>query len=227
MMMQNCIFDDFIDKSAIWFSEAGGDDGKLVQLVDYLISNKVQLVSVSFDNVGKIWPWLENKKIDIYSRFKFANVPDVDVIKNISDLVRDISRCFRIGATGAQIFVNVCDLSVLVNELKTIRDDLFFNSKLELCLNLDSIDSVNVVDVFQILAEIKPDSVLFYSLKNESDEKSDFVGRLFGVLNTWQLDNTDIHFLINENAYRAEQVVRLVGMIRHDLSDGLRVFFKI
>ena len=57
----------------------------------------------------------------------------------------------------------------------------------------------------------------------DAGDKSDFVGRIYGMLNTWDADNKfDLHFAFGPNFMRIEQALRLVQSVRPELVGRLK-----
>ena len=53
--------------------------------------------------------------------------------------------------------------------------------------------------------------------------KSDFVGRIYAMLNAWNNDNEfELHFALGPDSMRIEQVVRLVEQLQPQLLDRIK-----
>ena len=53
--------------------------------------------------------------------------------------------------------------------------------------------------------------------------RSDFVGRVYSMLHNWNMDG-ELHFILNNNVDRMDQVIRLVESEKPELGDKLRFF---
>ena len=107
--------------------------------------------------------------------------------------------------------------------LRPIRDDLFFNKNLSVGLDICKIEPEQWADVFGALNAISAASVIFV-LSCDTGDKSDFVGRFYGALNAMDTFRGDVHFAPLANPTRAEQVVRLIEQIRPEKLTNLRFF---
>ena len=166
-----------------------------------------------------IWPWLEQAGVDIMARFYF---PDTSITDNqIYDITAQINSAFKVGATGAQVFLAYGALDGLVEQTHIIRDDLFFNRDLSIGIDIGDVDSCDWENLFANLQKINASSLLLV-LTNDAGKKSDFVGRIYGLLNAWRSDNKfDLHFAFGPNFMRIEQVLRLVESMQPELMDRL------
>ena len=223
MIKTKYIFDDFSDISNAWLGNDMVDSGTLALVADTVIQQKMSHISVPVDLVANLWPWVEGKNIKILTRFNF--VPDseksLDII--ISDLARDIMSGFRRGASGAQIYVPLSDLQSFVSEIKPIRDDLFFDKEFSLVINIDEINSGDDWNaIFEHVRIVNPDSVLITSGKEKFDASSDFVGRIYAMLEHWDL-NAKLFFLFGKNMMQLQQAIRLTHKMQPNLSPEIYV----
>ena len=207
--------------AALW---CGGDAESvdLARAVSVAIENKISVISVANDAVSVVWPWLENKKIKIYSRFYVNRVTSDDV----SALSEKINKCFKQGADGVQIFVSVQDLDNLVGQLCAIRDDLFFNKDLFIGLNINDIGPFDWELLYQSLIKIRATGLVIV-LGHDSGDASDFVGRVYAALSEWdEKNNFCLHFILGNNFTRIEQADRLVRAMCPDLSEKVCFFIN-
>ena len=108
-----------------------------------------------------------------------------------------------------------------------IRDDLFFNRELSIGLDLMEIDAGDWENLFAKLQKINASSVLFV-LSKDLGNKSDFVGRVYGMLESWDANNKfNLGFMFGSDLMRIEQVVRLVESVRPELGGRIKFFVNI
>lgn len=116
------------------------------------------------------------------------------------------------------------DFERVIDLLTVVRDDLFFEHNL--CLVMD-IQDIGIGDwdlVFNKLRDIRADSFGIL-LGEDMGNRSDFIGRIYGMLENWDFDG-DLHFVLGNNFDRIDQVIRLVESIRPDLSNKLNFFLE-
>ena len=115
-------------------------------------------------------------------------------------------------------------LDDLVAQTHIIRDDLFFNRELVIGLDIGDIDSDDWENLFHELKRINASAVMFV-LTKDFGKKSDFVGRVYGILNAWDSEfNGALHFALENRPERIDQAQRLVESIRPELVKNLRFF---
>ena len=85
---------------------------------------------------------------------------------------------------------------------------------------------VEFADMFECLKKINASSVCF-ALTRDDGKKSDFVGRVYGLLNAWDSDfHGALHFALENRPERIEQAHRLVKSIRPELIPDLRFWIN-
>lgn len=201
----------------------GGDTNgvDLARMVEVATQHNAHVVSVLPDVVPTVWPWLENSGVKIYGRFYLDEKIDVS---SLSDLTIKINQSFKYGANGAMVFVRYKNLSAMVDQVAFVRDDLFFNRDLVVGLDIGDVDSDDWVDLFRELKRINASAVCFV-LTKDAGKKSDFVGRVYGLLNAWDSEfGGALHFALENRPERIDQARRLVESIRPELMSGLRFF---
>ena len=224
MINYDYILQDFSFVKAAWAKQID-DDMDLARIADSALQNKIADLSVQPEYVSKLWAWLENKKVKIIARFYAENIKK-NTENNISLLTENINACFKQGADGVQVFIKKNDVSVFADQLCLIRDDLFFNKTLSIGLNLSDLYTADLKSLFISLKKIKADSLLLVLTKDEGD-KSDFVGRVYGILSSWDDEFYGaLHFVIGDNSVRVEQVIRLVQKVRPELLPKIRFFMS-
>ncbi|MBN1281503.1 MAG: hypothetical protein JW985_00860 [Alphaproteobacteria bacterium] len=197
------------------------DTADLVRIAEAVVNQNISFVSVLPESTEVLWTWLEKTPTKIMSRFYWNQINDV------SKLSEQVSHIFKKGASGAQIFVPYKMLSNFVSELEPIRDDLFFNKILSVCLNVDEINALDWEDVFYQVKKIKSD-VLFLDFHNDIKSKNDFVGRIYGFLENFDYEfDGDLHLSLGNDYEKIEQIWRLVQKIRPEISPRIKFFLNI
>ena len=219
MIDKSVIFDLVGTKAGLWCG-ADMDATDLADAVHVADVQKVPVISVVPNVVQTVWPWMEAGDIKIMSRFYLDGKKITE--DKISDITVRINTSLRQGANGAQIFLSYPALAGLVEQTHVVRDDLFFNKDLSIGMDVDEIGPFDWTDVFENLRKINASSVIFVFARDTGD-KSDFVGRLYGMLNAWNVENKfSLQFAFGPNLLRIEQTLRLVQRVRPNLMDGLR-----
>lgn len=223
MIEKNIIFDDFSDVASMWCDD-DIDSGELARVASIILDKKLPFVSVAPDCVHVMWPWLENTNVKIMARFVFHDKKISET--QISDLTMNINNMFKRGAHGAQIFMPYSALGGLVEQVYVIRDDLFFNKDLSIGIDINQIDSYDWGNLFENLRKINATSLLI-TLSKDTGDKSDFVGRIYGMLDAWEdVNNFDLHFAFGQNFQRIEQALRLIKSVRPELINTTKVFMN-
>lgn len=216
------LFRDLDGHLALWCgADARGAD--LAAMAERAVSGKMPAMSVVPDSVDTVWPWLEKTDVKILARFyldKFS--ADADAM---SDLSVRINAAFRRGACGAQIFVRARDIGALAGAIRPVRDDLFFNKELAIGTDIGEIDACEWGGVFDALGRINASRfVLAHAV--DAGAKSDFVGRVYGMLDTRSAWRGGLDFVLGDNAVRIDQAWRLICGMRPDLSGDVRFFIN-
>ncbi|MBR5153775.1 MAG: hypothetical protein IKW57_03210 [Alphaproteobacteria bacterium] len=221
MMNNDIIFDDFSQNTALW---CGGDmeQGELARAVEYVLENKMHMISVPAEVVKVVWPWLEQTDVKIVSRFYLTGNKISE--KQISDATININNVFKQGANGAQVFLRNAGLGELVEQTHVIRDDLFFDKDLIIGLDIADVEPCDWESVYEKLRKINA-SALMLVLTRDMGIKSDFLGRFFGAMNAWNPGNNfDLHFMLGNNPMRIEQVMRIAKQTKPHLLKNMRFF---
>ena len=217
-------FDDSNLNFALW-AKSNKDSADLAYLADFAVANKIDLISVGEDYVNIIWPWLENKKIKIFSRFYLEK--DINKSDNISETIKNINHVFKQGADGAQIFINYNDLNLFVSQTYLIKDDLFFNKELFIGLNICDVVPLDWGNLWVNIRKIRANGLIF-AFPVDKGNKSDFVGRLYAAIESWPNDfKCDLHFVLGDNDLRINQTKRLVEIMKPSLVNNLKFFINI
>ncbi|MFQ6777920.1 MAG: hypothetical protein ACLRFI_01315 [Alphaproteobacteria bacterium] len=196
------------------------DETDLAGGIDVLNSNGVKNISVLPDGVKIVWPWVEKNGVNIFARFYISDIDD----SSLGEFVKQVNVVFKHGATGVQIFLNVKSLEKFTNVISSVRDDLFFNKFLSVGLDVDEIDTGNYETVLNNLIKLRADSLLLVLLK-DTKTKSEFVGRVYGLLNAWNTDFSGaLHFMAQTNPERYIQFYRLVNSLQPQLVKNIHMF---
>jgi hypothetical protein len=223
MIDKSMIFDIVGTNAGLWCG-ADMDATDLADAVHSADAQNLPMISVVPNMVQTVWPWLEGNNIKIMSRFYLDGKKITE--EQISDVTVRINTSLRQGANGAQIFLSYGALAGLVEQTHVVRDDLFFNKDLSIGMDIGEIESFDWPDVFANLQKINASSVIFVFARDTGD-KSDFVGRLYGMLNAWNVENKfSLQFAFGPNLLRIEQAMRLVQQMRPNLMDGLRFWIN-
>ena len=211
--------DEIIKSVGLWLAD-DGDSADLAGAAEYAVDMNVRDLSVVPAQVNVVWPWVEKLKVKIMSRFYV----DSAVGDTISPLAVNIKSVFRQGADGAQVIVKLNDLNRFADSIVSVRDDLFFQKDLSVGLDIFEVWPLDWEDVFGALKKIQASSLLLI-LTQDTHEKSDFTGRIYGALSAWDADsNMELHVMLGESFARAEQVYRLVAKMRPELLSKLKFF---
>lgn len=221
MIESNEIFLDFDPRIALW-CDSVGDTNDLASLANYIIENKINLISVSSEIVSFIWTCLEKTNVKIMVRYDFDLSMHNNIDKYVSDLSEQINCAWKKGADGIQLFLRLKDLERFVDTFMFVRDDLFFQH--DLCIGID-IGEIGISDwenVFAKLRAIRAKS-LCLTLNEDMGNRSDFVGRVYGMLQKWDFDG-EVHFMLGNDYDRIDQVICLIESEQPELSNQVRFF---
>ena len=221
MIDTNAFLSEINARVGIWCG-ADTDGADLARMVQCATEWNADVLSVLPDAVPVIWPWIEDKPVNLLGRF-YVNNDKID--ENVmSDLTIKINQSFKSGASGAMVFVRYQHLRPMIDQVAIIRDDLFFNRELVIGLDICDIDSDDWVNLFRELKRINASAVCFV-LTRDTGKKSDFVGRVYGMLNVWDSEFSGaLHFALENRPERIDQARRLVESIRPELAKDLRFF---
>ena len=210
MIEQNEIFEEVKDNIGLWCEE-GCSGADLASAAGVAITNKLHTVCVAPTAIAPLWAWLENTNVHIFGRFMIDKHIDENIMSEFSS---QVNMAFRNGADGALVCVHMRELEHFVSELMYIRDDLFFNKTLDIELDINEIDLADWEKIFRILQSVRADALTLF-LSHDDGDKSDFVGRIYAMLNTNMADwHGALHFHLGQNIARIDQVYRLTSQIR-------------
>ncbi len=220
MIEANEIFSDN-DKRIALSCDIAGDTSDLANLANEILENHIDLISVSPDVVSFIWTCLEKSKVKILVRFDF-NPLQKNIDKNIYELAEQITAVWKHGATGVQVSMKPNDFIYFSDAILPVRDDLFFEH--DLCIGFD-IKHIGISDwdmIFDKLRSIRANS-LFLTLGEDMGNRSDFVGRVYGMLSKWNFDG-QLYFGLSNDYERIDQAIRLIESEKPELSERVRFF---
>lgn len=202
---------------SIWTPEAEAID--LAAAADIAVRHRVRAISCAPGAAATLWPWLENTDIKIMPRFYLDAIGD----SHVAQLSGRINLTLRQGASGAQIFVRAAHLGEFARSFASMRDDLFLNRDLEIGLDIGDVESHVWGDVFSAIKSLRA-TAFIASAPRDAGNRSDVVGRLYAMLDAWNIDNIDLHFAPLSGVYRAEQAWRLAAKMRPELINNIRFF---
>lgn len=219
------LFNELDGRVCLWCAaDAVGTD--LAAMTERAVDGHMPIISVAPDAVATVWPWLEKTSVRIFSRFYLDGFTVSSAGAAVSDLAVRINASFRRGAAGAQIFVRYRDLNSLVDMMRPVRDDLFFNKDLSIGVDIGDVNPCDLGAMFEMLRRINASSVVFANARDKG-AKSDFVGRVYGLLGAWPTDwDGGLDFAFGDNAMRIEQAWRLVTSVRPQLMERTRFFIN-
>ena len=222
MIEINEIFSDSDKRIAVW-CENVSDTNELAIACESIITNNVHLISVAPETVQNVWTYLEKSDVEILTRFYF-NPISKNIDTDMYNLAENISSVFKRGADGTQIFIKMRDFERFTDMLQIVRDDLFFEKKLCVAMDISDIDVNNLEFIFQKLKALRTDA-LTLSLNEDTGTKSDFVGRVYAILQNLDFDG-DLHFILQNNFERIDQAIRLIESVKPELSERVRFFLE-
>ena len=225
MINHSIFFDEFDGHVFAWAPKSvTGTD--LAAVAQCAVANTMGRVSAAPDVVTSLWPWLEKTNTLILSRFFVEKCPVSARVRIATDLAAQINTTFRGGAVGTQIFMPISMLSWFVDEFHAISNDLFFNRELSIGLEIGEIEPGDWANVFEKIKYIKASSIIF-AFSNDMADKSDFVGRIYEMLDSFDAGfNGDIYFAPMAD-FRMQQVWRLIKAMRPEISSRVGFFMRL
>ena len=220
MIEINEIFSDSDKRIALW-CENMADTNDLAIMCDSVVNNGVNLISVPAEMVANVWTYLEKTNVKVLTRYDF-NPATKNIDEDMYKLGANVTSVCKSGAGGVQIFIKMRDFEQFVNKLEIVRDDLFFGRDLCIVMDTEDIDINNLDFIFQKLRDIRVNALTF-TLNEDMGNRSDFVGRIYALLQNFDFDG-ELHFILGNNFDRIDQVIRLTECLRPELNDKLRFF---
>ena len=222
MIDVNEIFSDEDKRIALWCDSAQ-DTNDLAVMAENIIETGIDLISVPASIVSDMWVYLEKTPIKILTRYDFISTHK-NIDTEISELAKNVKSALKRGADGVQIFVKMSIFEDFVEKIALVRDDLFFNKDFCIVFDIEDIDINHWDNIFQKLRSINVNTLMF-TLLEDANVRSDFVGRIYGMLKNWDFDG-NLHFALNNNYDRIDQVVRLIDSEKPELQDKVKFFLE-
>lgn len=221
MIEINEVFSD-ADSRMAWLCDKAMDTNELAMMAEDISKEKVRLISVMPDIVPCMWTWLEKIGVKILARYVFNPLQKSMIDEETYDLGAKITDVLKKGATGVQIFVKMRDFEYFVETIEFVRDDLFFDHDLCIALDISDISIDDWPKVFQKLCDVRAHALVL-SLNEDMGNRSDFVGRVYGMLQNWNF-NGEVHFILGNNFDRIDQVIRLIEIEKSELANKVKFF---
>lgn len=220
MIEMNEIFSDSDKRIAIW-CDGASDTNDLAMMCEHVATNNVHLISVPPEVVPNVWAYLEKNNVKILTRYDIDSVSR-NIDSDMFALGAKITGVCKTGANGVQIFIKMHDFERVLCVLRVVRDDLFFGHDLCIAMDTEDLDINNLDFMFQKLREIRADALVL-TLNEDTGNRSDFVGRIYALLQHFDFSG-ELHFILGNNFDRIDQVIRLTECLRPELSEKLRFF---
>ena len=218
----NEIFSDSDKRIALW-CDSVRDTNDLAVICDSIIESGIDLVSVPPETVQNMWVYLEKSGVKILTRYNFtSNHKNLDT--DVADLAKNISDVCKRGADGVQIFMKMAVFEDFCNKIMPVKDDLFFGKDLCIAMDIEDIDINNWNMIFQKLRNTGAHTLVL-SLNEDMGVRSDFVGRVYGMLKNWDFDGA-LHFILHNDYDRMDQVIRLIETEKPELQDRIKFFLE-
>lgn len=221
MIEMNEIFSDFDSRVSLW-GEKAMDTNDLAMMAEYITQKKIKTVSIVPEIVPFVWTCLEKFDVKIFARYVFNPLQKTMLDEEMYDLGAKIKDVCKKGANGVQIFIKMRDFERFMEMIGFVRNDLFFQHDLCITLDINDIDVNNWQMIFQKLRDVGAHALVL-SLNEDMGNRSDFVGRVYGMLQNWDF-NGGIHFILGNNFDRIDQVIRLIETERPELSTKVKFF---
>ncbi len=204
---------DEIKNSLAFWCPKGLEAGDLAKAADVIVRESMPAVSADVSDIKMLWVWLENSGVEIMARVCAEK-------EDVADIALGISKVFKCGASGAQIFIGVVRLGGFAKEFAPIRSDLFFNKKLFVGLDLAELGAENYAEVLGALETLGANGVvLTYSCAN--GKKADmFVGKLYGFIESLRDWVGELHFYFGQN----ERILQSARLLSGRLKPVVRFF---
>jgi len=217
--------DFFLDEDlytiALW-CRAGAEPTDLAYAAECAIEHELDVISVVPEAVSILWPWLETEPVKILARFYLDDFIDSD---SMSEFTANVNTVLKQGADGIQVFIRYKDLETFVEQIYSIRDDLFFNKELFIGIDINDINPFDWENVLEALNKIHATGLILVLPKDKGD-KSDYVGRLYAALEAWKND-FNLYFFLGDNLLRIEQTKRLIKSMQPNLLDRVKFFINV
>ena len=125
MIEMNEIFSKADTRMALWCDKAM-DTNDLAVMAEYIVQEKIGLVSVLPEIVPFVWTCLEKFDVKILARYIFNPLQKTMLEEEMYALGADIKAICKKGAQGVLVFIKMRDFERFVEMMGFVRDDLFF-----------------------------------------------------------------------------------------------------
>ncbi len=220
MIKTDTLFDSIDGISCAWVPN-GTDVSGLAYVSDLVVAQNMQYLSLPPQAVDTVWPWLEKDNVRMLTRTNFSDEMAPDMA--MSNLATNITDAFRHGASGIQVFIHYKDIAEFVDMMLPMRDDLFFERYFSVAINIKEVPNDAWNSVFDLLSRVRPNSILILAEGDSFNPKSDFLGRIYAMLEKWNLKFA-LHVMFGKNMMRISQTLRLVQKMQPKLIADFRVF---
>ena len=217
------LLDPAFDKQiASWCSDVL-DTNDTANMVNSILEAGVDTISVPPEMVPFTWTCLEKSNVEIYTRYDF-NPAEQDIDTEFNELVKKINQSLKSGASGIQIFVKMAVFEKFMNLFALVRDDLFFGHNLCICMDINDIDVHKWNLIYEKLREVRVD-VFAITFNKDEGKRSDFIGRIYSMLDNWNFDGVLHCLFINKNL-RIDEIMRLTEIMQPKIYERLRFFIE-
>lgn len=220
MIKTDELFDSIDGISCAWVPN-GTDVSGLAYVSDLAVAQNMRYLSLPPGAVDMVWPWLEKDNVRMLTRTNFSDETAADTA--MSNLAANITDAFRHGASGIQVFIHYKDIAEFVDMMLPMRDDLFFERYFSVAINIAEVPNDAWGSVFDLLNKIHPNSILILADGDSFNPKSDFLGRVYAMLEKWKSEFA-LHVMFGKNMMRVSQTLRLVQKMQPKLVADFRVF---
>ena len=222
MIDGNEIFLESDKRIALW-CDAVQDTNDLAIMCGDIIESGVDLISVPPEIVQNVWVYLERKPVKILTRYDFvSNHKSID--DDIGGFAKNVIDVCKHGADGVQVFIKMSVFEDFCDKIASVLDDLFFGKDLCIAMDIEDVDINNWHGIFEKLRSIGAKTLLF-TLNEDMGVRSDFVGRVYGMLKNWDFDG-ELHFILHNDYDRIDQVIRLIESEKPELNNRVRFFLN-
>jgi len=199
--------------------EDGIDAGGLVSVAEIALRAGSRYVAVPASCVNMMWSWLEGKGIEILGiidakNFKEQRANSKEQIGIDSRLAEQIHSVLKKGADA----VILPGSAEMISALLPVRHDLFFEKKLFMTIDLESLSAYIWPDIFHDLKKINVDGIILFATGANA------TGKIYGMLSAAPMDFTGKIMVLSDSPEVMENALRLMQKIRPELAGNLRFF---
>lgn len=175
------------------------------------------------DAVRVVWPWVEGRGIEIWAYLEYGAGRD-----SASELARGAKNAFMHGADGVIVTMRRRAIGAFADDMHVVRDDLFFNKNLTIALDASDVEPDQWSYVFSGLGRVRADGLMI-TCDNSVDLSSDFLGRVYGMLDNWDAGAFDgeLNFALGDDLTRHVMASRLTQKMRPNGAAAARFFIPV